>query len=1097
MRFPKLSKIIVTATIGAAALAGALGLVSSTTSCSASPVPVSVRTFERAGRMDVVCVKIHDVNNGVWSNTDPPSPVPQSNCAPVADGVDTNLIPYHLFALVTQTLRGEIAVVDLTAGIVVDVARTQPGINFIPVGNNPTDVVATADGKTVYVAAAELNKPAIYAIPGARVIGDAQGVADGKPATTITEWPVCSLPQAPGRMALVPVQGAAGVGEGGADAGDSDGGVAPTQQLAVLLPGDTSTSAKLVTIDLTAFANTVGDGSLAPCPISSAIELTNVVPPTFRSGSAWANGLPYVDGGVNLFDRASGIDEPQLPLWTIGASLPPLPVVSDAGDAGDSSDSSDASSLDADPTDATDGSSFDAGTADDGADAEAQFPLKRTPGLIAHGRGMAFDGRFLYIGDDALPIVHAVDTLGGKLSELAPYVASSLITPSRIVTTTEIAVSPVTHDFKRYLYALDDRDGTIIIYDASDPLTAKREPMVRPNAELTPAQPPDRVRFAQPVTAFSFVRHDQPLQNVYPGKPNFVQRTGLQCNPNRLVERNDQSSSLGPFTDTSGNATDVALGAYYRANIAQNIELGPARLRGVFAFATLTTGQVVVIDVDDWDAACRRPSHLTSPFQSSSLEIPQQDGPDIDPYHWSDTTNLAAGTNPSAIVVDTHERFFPVSAPNRPRSYYFLRNDTITGNHVPYVQGQAALLDNGAPVDAKQRGLPTLISTIPNFTPDKGETVSAAEPNVRLSFEDPTVHVDQDWTITYEGALPGFDGVAATLATTDDFKSLSFSSSAGLFCRRGVEDQRISQARVATMLTEKTATPDVLPIRIADRLGDYVQITDNILPDYDPYWSLNGADGQPPSCWDVPMVNDPSRNLKSESAETRYQVCADKFGGGPAASSQRDFPILEAYDDHLVLGRYLYADTLTRPINGRVIAPRDTASQVDYKLAQCCFHNQAHFRIRTGAQWVSIGTGAGYLHHISANATNACVRSSNPREVLLNSRIVERIGAIGSVERNSAFAVRNPIFSAALRGPAPPEGSLFFTNSTRDLAWNFSLRGGFLSRTVNLAAATTAVVPQSMAFIDSIGRLAVVDGSSQGLVLISLDSIAIVGTPYF
>jgi hypothetical protein len=48
-----------------------------------------------------------------------------------------------------------------------------------------------------------------------------------------------------------------------------------------------------------------------------------------------------------------------------------------------------------------------------------------------------------------------------------------------------------------------------------------------------------------------------------------------------------------------------------------------------------------------------------------------------------------------------------------------------------------------------------------------------------------------------------------------------------------------------------------------------------------------------------------------------------------------------------------------------------------------------------------------------------------------------------------------------------------------------------------LAAGTTAVSPQSMRFIDSLGQLAVVDGASQGLVLIDLGSVGLAHTPYF
>jgi hypothetical protein len=69
--------------------------------------------------------------------------------------------------------------------------------------------------------------------------------------------------------------------------------------------------------------------------------------------------------------------------------------------------------------------------------------------------------------------------------------------------------------------------------------------------------------------------------------------------------------------------------------------------------------------------------------------------------------------------------------------------------------------------------------------------------------------------------------------------------------------------------------------------------------------------------------------------------------------------------------------------------------------------------------------------------------------------------------------------------------------TTRDLAWKFTVSGGFSPITISLAGTTGATVaPQSMLFISSLGQMAVVDGSQQGLVLIDLDTVAF-STNYF
>jgi hypothetical protein len=65
------------------------------------------------------------------------------------------------------------------------------------------------------------------------------------------------------------------------------------------------------------------------------------------------------------------------------------------------------------------------------------------------------------------------------------------------------------------------------------------------------------------------------------------------------------------------------------------------------------------------------------------------------------------------------------------------------------------------------------------------------------------------------------------------------------------------------------------------------------------------------------------------------------------------------------------------------------------------------------------------------------------------------------------------------------------------MAWKFSTRGQLLPVSINLAATTTSLSPQSMKFIDTFGQLAVIDGESQGLIIIDLGVIAEVHAPYF
>jgi hypothetical protein len=66
------------------------------------------------------------------------------------------------------------------------------------------------------------------------------------------------------------------------------------------------------------------------------------------------------------------------------------------------------------------------------------------------------------------------------------------------------------------------------------------------------------------------------------------------------------------------------------------------------------------------------------------------------------------------------------------------------------------------------------------------------------------------------------------------------------------------------------------------------------------------------------------------------------------------------------------------------------------------------------------------------------------------------------------------------------------------MVWRFTTRGSLSPLIINIttttASSTTAVSPQSMRFIGSLGQLAVVDGSAQGLVLIDLTNVVITHT---
>jgi hypothetical protein len=1111
--------------VGGLLVAAVIATVVSMASCAQTPPNVTVRTFKQAQKVDVVCLKVDDPNAGAV-------PVAQGQCVPVPLNANGAGLPFHLYAVVTQTTQGALAVVDLTAGNVVDVDRATPGIDFIPVGANPTDVVVGPGGQRTFVASADPNKMAIYAIDNTQLLGDSFGTSQPPRLTGILS---CALPQPPQALAVVPMGGPDAGASGGSDAGATG-----SYALVAMLRAFAGMPAAIATIDATSMAK----GSLSPCTVLGVTALSPAVPPTTPS-PYWSDGVPFADAG--------DLHAPQCPL-------------SSAGEGG-----SDAALVDGAPP----------GRANAGDAGRPPQPVHPTSMALRN------DLPILYVADDAVPLIHVIDLrdpTGPK--ELEPLVATSIDDPTRRVGVGGIAISPTTRDYKTYLYAIDARQGTLIVYDVTDPAASPHSPLRRPHPELNPFAPPDRIAFSAPVAAIAFAQHDWSLPAAaFAGasqSPDTIhQYTGLLCNPN-------------PNAHPDGGAF-VDRGAYYRADwaglIQSSVTLGgtvqgfPARLRGVFAFATLSNGNVITVDVDDWDAPCRRPDPMaigtvTDPLGQTYnggvtgvLDIPEPapTGPDdLNPYHAPLAYN---GAIPERAAV-TLEAFFPVSAPHRLRSGFLLRNDP-TALRIPNVvsvpqlfsaTGAAAVMASGGAATSPLM-LPTPLPpgfidptyiqnpTEPNpnaraFSatgsqsmgavgsaipfPLPSESTSANAPAVRLSFDDPTAHVDQDWIVSYEGALPTVGGIAAHIGSTQPladpgaYETLTFSAPGAGFCARGIEDWSIGQTRanrvLAAITTSFPTPPPALPTGLTPSpslpqwTSDYVEINDDLLPPDDRYWTEpsqlpDGSDGN--ECWDGALRNDNDPKV----ANNRYDACLQTFGAAADADTHlaRDLPILRARDDSLEVGRFAWYPTdpnmpgkvIPEQTTNRVIVSADPGNKPFLRLARCCFHHQATFRVRAGGEWVAVGLNSlGLLHHGRADASGACVPSCDPRDTLLNSRafdipwgswseVNKRCNPVPppTFDRDSPLAMRNPMFSFVMWSACgEPPGYGDHTLATRDLTWKFSVRGGFAPLTVSLTAqsSSTAVSPQSMHYISSLGQLAIVDGEAQGLVLIDLNLVSVI-----
>jgi hypothetical protein len=241
---------------------------------------------------------------------------------------------------------------------------------------------------------------------------------------------------------------------------------------------------------------------------------------------------------------------------------------------------------------------------------------------------------------------------------------------------------------------------------------------------------------------------------------------------------------------------------------------------------------------------------------------------------------------------------------------------------------------------------------------------------------------------------------------------------------------------------------------------------------------------------------------------------------GTAADAylSRDFPIIHAYDDHMVLGRFGWdpSKSPSEQTTSRVVVGPDASNVPFLKIAQCCFHNQVGFKVRTGGEWATVGTnGIGLLHHVRVAGDGSCVLSCDQQDVLLNGRLLDTpyvwdsscAGDAGAGAGNGGTqppmrwepnAMRNPMFSFFMKAATGCPANGAHTLTARDLQWHFSVRGGFDPLTLSITqGSNVAVSPRSMYFIEPLSRLAIIDGEQQGLVVFDLYTLQFAEGPFY
>jgi len=953
-----------------------------------------------------------------------------------------------MLAVVTQPSTNELAIVDLAYQKVVDVNPGIPGYTFLRLPSRPGYITTTPGGVASFVGLTSPNKFGISAIPSTCL-----GVSrPGQHERDLTTFPACTLPVAPGDITVVVEPPAADgtVAETCADPTTPEDPAPPAADDARECPANLTTEkgppgrrklvvalpdmGELAVIDAQSLLDRQ-PGSFDPCAIEELLELNSA-----PDSSGQAQVLP-----ADLQSKSCVIKRP-----------PPVPVPANA---------------------------------------------RSRPSRIA-----TTDNK-LYVGDLGVPAVHVVDTTSVcRMSELAPLLPMSFLTPTRMVTTSRVAVSPVTPAGKQYVYAVDpdDQPASVMAFDVSPGVT-DRTPIVREGSSRQPDEIPDRITFAAPVQDIDFALRDLPYEDPVTG----VAASGVRCDPN--PDAPTDPASPGVQYRTSGDYTQGAR---------------PALLRGLFGLVMLTNGQIEVIDIDDFDAPCRR-NYKTNP---SATEDFRGCKGDTIPYAYLTTSAGSEDTQGEGEINGDRTVSNEVSCnmvePHRPRAGAFGLSLPALGIGAPTLRSlpqftvplsvtnllphdQPKLLavpfaDPSGPQPPEVYVGTTLYqqgnSSAPlRVDPNDGDddNSSIVLPLVEPRSYPASEHVD----LVYEGRVMGdkpsgfLDDSTGTTLVTDQ---------TAFFCDNGVYDV---DAMKDYAQTELGISDDTAAEAFAEAHADYVQVTGDFPDIIDSYWSQNAAN-------------------------VTRGYCIAKFGepvsnGATDLQATRDLSIVNAFQDHLEVTPRVPLDFDPTDCDGSKPPPADPTMKPycpptidDFTN---CFPAGMQYTVRGSRQWVVGSSNPAPTHDIIADPAQSykCVRDCDPRRQHFRSRVFEigrsakcvgakncdQIAAVGLADTIDGPCSYDPTDQTGRTHGVTldvPASACIFENltarfavyrglqpSVRDMKFTWDTTGGFYPLAAPLSAVSTATLPQTVRYISEYQSIAVIDASSLGVSLLSLDTLRI------
>lgn len=942
----------------------------------------------------------------------------------------------RLLALATQRETGEVAVLDATScaypsasaqapcsATLLDVERTQPGLNFLPVGGEPVGVVSTPGGTASFVAVAEPGKTGIFALPSTCIGVRKHQSGDGAEAVRdIRTWPACRLPVAPGTMAMF------------------------RDQSGLKTRCDLAPDAE--------FEKRECPADLGPEERNGRLKLAVTLP---ELGQLWTFDAQEV------LDRAPGsysecVAEEKVTLDTARPSQLTQALPS-------------ALSSEAKVYTVAQGS-FVATPTDIAADMNA-----------THGQ--------MYIADRTAPVIHQLDTRDAcAITEAEPLYPVSYSEPTAALATRKVALSPVVDSGARYVYAVEESSsgtsGSVMAFDVS-PGSEQRTPLVLEDSQFMPEQLPDRVAVGAEASDVEFLFRDSDVVDE-----NGVASSGVRCEPS--PEGDDSAGALFRPTATGG------------AN--------PVKLRGLFAVASLLNGQLAVIDVDDYDASCRRPSAVGTEANSSvGCPTDTQEFSDVEALNDGELTRVT--NEQSCNVVQPHRvraRSLYTEGIGAPRLRAFPRLRSEEGTSLIVDQSPKGLEHPRMLVPYGEAGR-LMVGTSVYTTDGVDGTKLESDPqlnegsNLLLPLQQPRSYAKHTGlgAISYEGILGsanqarvsvvrGAEYERKDVAALNDEKLYGVvdSGPGALLCSLGLEDRLTIGDRAEELQPTSDATGIAMSAtdfrsRFAGYYGDYVEMLEPLLADTHPYWSGDGK-----IC---------GEKYRGSGIDGR-RACELTFGINADGQSQRDFRVVRAFDDELVVEPRRYGS--------------DKERTALLEMLDCCFPDATWYVPRASHQWV-YREASTLSHSVQVGETGECVTSEQSYRSRLGFRAFE-VSCDGD-DCNGVGSAREADVPVCVLGSTSDEAlaalpavcrydgiSAQFVvyqgtqASSRGMEFSWSISGGFSPFMIAMTSfgVQKQSIPQRVRFIPQVGRLAVTDGGApsgrdnrpMGFVLLGFENAA-------